>query len=194
MINDEELILFLKDNKLFNEWYSYVKDILKSEEFEKRKLYIHHDDSVYHHCILVSFKSFIMAKKIHANEMISAIAGLLHDFYPKAWQYNEELYKKYPECLRNQKSIFKMHGFVHAKEASKNYQIYYPNIIDKKITNAIKYHMFPLTIVPPLYIEGWIVTLADKMITIKTINIKTIPKLIGLKEHEKIFQRKTRKL
>ncbi len=40
MINDEELI-FLKNNKLFNEWYSYVKDILKSEEFEKRKLYIH---------------------------------------------------------------------------------------------------------------------------------------------------------
>ncbi len=83
-----------------------------------------------------------------------------------------------------------MHGFVHAKEASENYQIYYSNMIDKRITNAIKNHMFPLTIVPPLYIEGWIVSLADKMITVKTINIKTIPKLIGLKEKGKLLQKK----
>ncbi len=84
----------------------------------------------------------MMARKLHANERICSVAGLFHDFYPKAWQYNEESDKKYPECLRRQKSIFRMHGFVHAKEASENYQIYFPNTIDKKLL---------LTIVPPLY-------------------------------------------
>ncbi len=73
----------------------------------KKENYIYiHDDSVYHHCILVSFKSFLIAKKINANEKLCAITGLLHDFYPKAWQYNEELYKKYPECLRTKKKHF----------------------------------------------------------------------------------------
>ncbi len=179
-IDIEDIIAVLKKNKYFNEWYSYVKDILESPEFQKRKLYLHHDDSVYHHCISVSFESYLLASKLHADKRICAIAGLLHDFYPKAWQFTQELYEKHPDAIRTKRSLLKMHGFVHAKEAAKNYQKYYPNLIDKKITNTIKTHMFPLTIVPPRYKEGWIVSLADKIISFRTINIKSIPKLLGL--------------
>ncbi len=185
-MDKEDILQLLKKNALFNEWYSYVKDIIESDEFQIRKLYLHHDDSVYHHCISVSFKSYMIARNVGANKKNCAIAGLLHDFYPKAWQYSQELYEKYPDRLRNEKNIFHMHGFTHGKEAAKNYQKYYPEVVNKQITNAIKWHMFPLTLVPPLYKEGWIVTLADKIVSFTTINIKSVPKLVGLKKTIKI--------
>ena len=31
----------------FNEWYSIVEPILLSDEFQRRKLFPHHDDSVW---------------------------------------------------------------------------------------------------------------------------------------------------
>ena len=45
------------------EYYNIVKDILKNDEFQKRKLFMHHHNiSVWEHSILVSFKSFVVAK------------------------------------------------------------------------------------------------------------------------------------
>ena len=40
--------------------------------------------------------------------------------------------------------------------------------------------MFPLTIIPPHHIEGWIVTTADKLVSVQTLDVKMIPRLIGL--------------
>ena len=65
------------------EYYDIIKDILESDEFQKRKNFKHHDDSVYEHCLKVSYKSYLLAKKIGANYKDCAIAGLLHDFYKK---------------------------------------------------------------------------------------------------------------
>lgn len=172
---------FLKKFKTFDEWYEIVKDILNDEEFLKRKKFKHHGEvSVYEHCCLVSLKSYTLAKKLHADSRIAAIAGLLHDFYPKAWVDSEELKELDPEysSLLNKKlPLWKMHGFVHAKEACLNYQKFYPHLVDRKVTNAIKRHMFPLNIVPPRYIESWIITIVDKECSTKDIiHIKGMPK------------------
>ena len=77
----------------FNEWYAIVKPILLNDEFQKRKLFRHHDGSIWQHCVEVSYRSFLLAKYYHLDQRTCAIAGLLHDFYPKAYKYNEELNK-----------------------------------------------------------------------------------------------------
>ena len=102
----------------------------------------------------------------HCDQRVCAIAGLLHDFYPLAWQYNEDLAKlddgKYMERLKRKEPLFKKHGFTHGDEAAINYVKYFPELEDKKITDCIRTHMFPLTIRPPKYKEGLIITLVDK--------------------------------
>lgn len=166
---------------LFEQWYEIVETILLNDEFQKRKFFPHHHDmSVWDHSILVSFKSFLMADFFNADRRICAIAGLLHDFYPQAWLYSEELNKiddgKYLKDLYVKKTFFKMHGFVHGKEAAENYVKFFPSLVDKKITDTIKKHMFPLTLVPPRYREGFIITSVDKWNSVHELpSLKVIP-------------------
>ena len=158
------------DDPIFEDWFFIVEDILANKEFQVRKLFKHHTKSVWDHSIEVSFKSYKLANKIFADERICAIAGLLHDFYPYAWQYSDELKQydsKYLENLNKKLPLFKKHGFAHAKEASKNYLKYFNEYKDKRIYNSILRHMFPLNIIPPRYLEGWIITIVDKVTSIR---------------------------
>ena len=80
------------------------------------------------------------------------------------------------------KPFFKKHGFVHAKEARDNSFKYFPNLMNKRIENCILRHMFPLNIVPPRYIESWIVSISDKIISVEALFDKeTILRSLGLK-------------
>ena len=115
----------------FDEWYKIVKDILLNDEFQKRKLFMHHHDmSVWDHSVLVSYKSYVLSKYYGADGRVCAIAGLLHDFYPKAWLMNDDLAKlndgEYVSDVNVKRPLFKMHGFVHAREAAENYVKYFP--------------------------------------------------------------------
>ena len=155
-------------NPFFDEWYSIVEDILKHPEFQKRKLFMHHHNlSVWDHSILVSFKSFMACKYFKADKRVCAIAGLLHDFYSQAWISTPELENlengKYTKLMKEPKPWYKMHGFTHAKDAATNYVKFFPQLENKKITNSILRHMFPLNIIPPKYKEGLIITTVDKL-------------------------------
>ena len=170
----EDIDFTIVSNPFFQEWYLLVKDILLHDEFQKRKLFLHHHClSVWEHSILVSFKSFLASKTFHANSRVCAIAGLLHDFYPYAWLYNKDLEELdggiYLSRIDKKMSLFKKHGFTHAKEAAENYIKYFPELEDKRITNAIKRHMFPLNIIPPRYKEGFIITSVDKLNSVKEL-------------------------
>lgn len=141
------------------EYYDIVKEILKNDEFQKRKKFKHHGNiSVYDHCLEVSKISYYLAKKMNLDYKSTAIGALLHDFYFKPWQENIE-----------KKSFFKKHGFVHAYEAKINAKKYFPNLINQKIENIIERHMFPLNKIPPKYKEAWIVTLVDKYVSMEVI-------------------------
>ena len=53
--------------------------------------------------------------------------------------------------------------------------------MNEKSENIIKRHMFPLNKVPPKTKEGWVVTTADKYVSLEVLkNPKFLPKLIGL--------------
>lgn len=143
-----------------SEYYEIVNEILNHEEFIKRKNYMHHGKiSVYDHSLKVSIMAYKISKKLKIGDYKkAAIGGLLHDFYYKPWQNN-----------KNKKPLFKKHGFTHAKEALENSKKYFPNYIDEKTSNIILRHMFPLNIMPPKYKESWIVTIADKIVSIEAI-------------------------
>lgn len=172
----------------FNEWYSIVNPILLNPEFQRRKYFKHHDCSVWLHSIDVSFKSFLVAKFYHLDTITSSIAGLLHDFYPYAWQYSKELESINPNYLKRyykrHKSYKEWHGLCHAKEAADNALKYFPELVTPQVYNAIKCHMFPLNPIPPKYIEGWIITSMDKKSSINILsNVKELPNYVGLRTH-----------
>lgn len=161
----------------YREWEEIVYPILTSKIFFKRRTFRHHGDiTVYEHCIHVSRMSYRIAKKLHLDYKSAAIAGLLHDLYTTPWQ--EDTTKK---------PFFEQHGFTHARDALKNSQRYFGNYLNPKIENAILRHMFPLNITPPRYSTGYIVTLADKIVSLEVITQpEAIVKTFGFYKRSKI--------
>lgn len=158
----------------FDEWLSITKEVLLNDEFQKRKYFMHHHNlTVWDHSILVSFKAFKIAKRLGADARVCALAGLLHDFYTQAWLYSDELAQiedgKYLQEIGVRKPLFKMHGFTHGVDAAKNYVKFFPELEDERITDSIKKHMFPMTIIPPKYVEGYILTSVDKLNSIREL-------------------------
>lgn len=152
-------------NEVYNnkEFYMIAEPILRNKEFQRRKKFLHHYDSVYNHSLKVAYTAYRIAKvverykKININNVV--ISALLHDFYTTPWR----------EYKTN--SLLKKHGFVHGKIAASNSYMFFPSLMNKRIENAIKRHMFPLTIMPPKYIEGWIITLADKYVSLDVFKL-----------------------
>ena len=141
------------------EYYLIVDKILNNEEFKRRNTFEHHGTiTVYDHSLAVSKLAYHLAKLTKQDYKAAAISGLLHDFYYKPWQNNKE-----------KKKLLEKHGFVHAKEAMENSKKYFPEYMNQKIENSILRHMFPLNKIPPKYIIGWIVTIADKCVSCEVI-------------------------
>lgn len=142
------------------EYYEIVKDILESDEFQRRKSFKHHGNiTVYEHCLKVSKLAYKISKLFKNVDINSVIIGaLLHDFYKEPWQ------SKPPA-----KNFFKKHGFTHANEAYLNVLKHYPEVVNKKVEDIITKHMFPLNISFPKYKESWIVTISDKIVSLEVV-------------------------
>lgn len=153
------------------EYYSIVKDILENPEFLRRKEFRHHGNrTVYDHSLAVSILSYRIAKKLKMDYRSAAIGGLLHDFYYKPWQEEKDT-----------RPFFKKHGFAHAGEALENSRVYFPNLMNKRVEDIIKKHMFPLNIKPPMCREGWVITCVDKYVSMEIFkDIKNLPRYIGI--------------
>ena len=132
-----------------------IKEILKELDEQGRMKYTqrymqHSDISVYKHCISVAYTSVELAERFSLNvnrkELIRG--ALLHDYFLYDWHEKDASHK--------------WHGFHHAKKACENAARDIPDLneIEK---DMIKCHMFPLNIVPPKYMEGWILCCADKI-------------------------------
>lgn len=142
------------------EYINIVRDVLKNEEFKKRKNFRHHGNiTVYEHSLKVSYVAYKIAKKIEClNPTEVAIGGLLHDFYYEPWQEKHEK-KKHGES----------HCFVHAFEALKNSKNNFPELLDDVIEDIIEKHMFPLNSALPKYKEAWLVTIVDKLVSLEVL-------------------------
>lgn len=153
------------------EYYNIVKDILENEEFLRRKEFRHHGNrSVYDHSLAVSILSYRIAKRLKIDYKSAAIGGLLHDFYYNPWQEKKDT-----------RPFFKKHGFSHAGEALENSKKVFPELMNNRIEDIIKKHMFPLNIKPPMFKESWVITCVDKYVSMEVFkDIKNLPKYIGI--------------
>lgn len=146
----EEIIKFLSDNTRFLETKNFIQ---------------HGDTTVYAHVIAVAKKSIEVAEKYNLNvDMDSMIRGaLLHDYFLYDWHDG-----KRERCI---------HGFTHPMKAYRNAKSELKlNKIEKDI--IIK-HMFPLTPLPPRYLESWVVTYSDKYVSLVE-TLRGIPVKVGL--------------
>ena len=137
---------------------TYFMNILKQVEAETRilqsKEHIQHGTTtVYEHCVQVAYESYLFAKEHQLQvEMGQLIRGaLLHDYFLYDWHIKRKGHH--------------FHGFTHPATALRNAEKEY-NLGDIE-RNIISRHMFPLTIVPPMCREAWLVCLADKYCAVK---------------------------
>jgi len=129
----------------------YASDILESENFQNTRNHIQHGSiPVRRHCLDVARQSITISRflGIPCNERDLIRGALLHDYFLYDWHD------------KTRKNYQRLHGFYHPGIALRNASREYPLTLREK--DIIKKHMWPLTVVPPLCREAWIVTTADK--------------------------------
>ena len=140
-----------KRRQLYRLLREHASDILKSENFRSTKNYIQQGTMpVHRHCIDVAEKSIAISKflRIPCNEREMVRGALLHDYFLYDWHD------------KSRENYQRLHGFYHPGIALRNASMEYELTLREK--DIIKKHMWPLTVVPPLCREAWIVTTADK--------------------------------
>lgn len=151
------------------EFYRLLKenasDILHSENFQKTRHHIQHGTMpVHRHCLDVAKQSIKINKALGlgCKERDLIRGALLHDYFLYDW------HDKHRENYR------KLHGFYHPGIALKNARKEYH--LTRREEDIIKKHMWPLTVVPPLCREAWVVTAADKYCSLlETLKIRKSP-------------------
>ena len=134
-----------KDIEEFN---MIIYDLANHPTVQKMKLYRqHYDTNCFDHCYNVAFYSYLICKKLNLDYISVSRAGMLHDLFLYGWR------KKQPEHKR-------FHGFRHPRIALNNASKLFD--LNEKEKDIILKHMWPITIIPPKYIEGYIITLTDK--------------------------------
>ena len=152
-----------------DEFNCIVEDILLNDEFNKLKLYSHHGITRHEHCLRVAYYSYLVTKFFHLKYIDTTRAALLHDFFTdevsEFWALKR--YRNHPKyALENSKKYFEINSFQE---------------------NIILRHMFPVTFIPPKYIESWIVDIVDdvsavydKLYSIKRVFCTFMKSIIGV--------------
>lgn len=140
--------------RLHARMHAQAEDILASRNFRKTREYVQHGRvSVHGHCLRVAECSLAMKEKlelagIRCEERDLVRGALLHDYFLYDWHDKER------------RGVKRLHGFYHPgialKNAGKEYRL------TPREKDIIRKHMWPLTVVPPMCREAWIVTAADK--------------------------------
>ena len=142
-----------------------ASDILHSENFQKTRHHIQHGTMpVYRHCLDVAKQSIQIntALGLGCSERDLIRGALLHDYFLYDWHD------------KNRENYQKLHGFYHPGIALKNARKEYH--LTRREEDIIKKHMWPLTVVPPLCREAWVVTAADKYCSLlETLKIRKRP-------------------
>lgn len=129
----------------------YGADIINSKNFLSSGENTQHGSvSVKEHSLDVAKSSLVLCDflRIKCNKRDLIRGALLHDYFLYDWHKADE------------NNPHRLHGFYHPGTALRNASKEY--ILTERQKDIIKKHMWPLTIVPPVCREAWIVTTADK--------------------------------
>ena len=133
--------------------YAHGREILEHDHMAiERVCYQHGVVTTFAHSIRVACLSVWLADRLHLWNRVdlrSLIrAALLHDYFLYDWHDWDN-------------GTHRLHGFTHGETAMCNaIRDFKLNQIER---DSIEHHMFPLTPYPPKYIEGYLVTAADKI-------------------------------
>lgn len=156
----------------------YGKDIFSSPNFKKTRNHIQHGNiSVRKHSEQVALTALKIAHTlpIRVKDRDIVRGALLHDYFLYDWHEK----KVRPSHLLK---FYKMHGFSHPKTALRNASREF-ELTDRE-KDIIGKHMWPLTIIPPMCREAWIVTAADKYCSLlETLHLQKY----GKKKHGRHF-------
>lgn len=130
-----------------NEFYLHISDLLENETVQQLDNYIQHFCfSRLKHSLDVAYCSFFIARLLGWDARSAARGGLLHDLF---------LYDLHDENYDG-----KGHATNHPKIALANAQQI--TALNRVEENIILRHMWLITLIPPRYKEGYIVTFVDK--------------------------------
>ena len=126
-----------------------VEDLLDHPAVREMARYPQHGStSCLEHCVHVSYLSYLFCAKHGLNTRAAARAGLLHDLFLYYWHTYRPGKGERP------------HGFEHPRKALENAQRYFSLCPVER--DCILRHMFPLTLTPPKYREGYVLMWIDK--------------------------------
>lgn len=139
-------------------WENQIGELASRLERESRfsmtKEFIQHGTcSVYEHCLRVAGLSCRIAARLPGTaDMDSLMRGaLLHDYFLYDWHEKD--------------SSHRLHGFFHPGKALENAREDF--LLTAREEDIISRHMFPLTPIPPITREAWIVCMADKICSLQ---------------------------
>lgn len=155
---------YLKQRKLHRQIMQDAADIVNSRNFNNTKSHIQHGSmTVNNHCMNVAKYSLSISNKlekigIHCKKDELIRGALLHDYFLYDWHDPEHV------------KLTNLHGFYHPGIALQNARKEYE--LSPREQDIIRKHMWPLTVVPPMCREAWIVTTADKWCSLmETIHV-----------------------
>ena len=136
------------DSEAWNDFLSVAGDIYNSPQLQKLSEFEQHlKINRLQHIRSVAFLSFLISRKLKLNYKETARAATMHDLFYYDWREDDLSHK--------------LHGLRHPSFALKN-AYYLCGTLTKKEKDIIKRHMWPLTVIPPLYLESYIVSAMDK--------------------------------
>ncbi len=138
-----------------HEVFVYGGDIIRSDRFEKARTVSHHIKyTVAVHSVEVAMYALLLARWLNrhhithkVNERDLVRAALLHDI-----GMTEDSVHSSPSYRR---------AFSHPKEGNRIARDEFH--LNQIQLNAIRRHMWPIGIIPPRHVIGWILTVADNM-------------------------------
>jgi uncharacterized protein len=121
-----------------------ARPLLELPEVAKLSQYNHHRGKTrLEHVKEVAYLSFLWGKRLSLDSEAIVRGALLHDLFYYDWLHEGP----------------RLHGFRHHNIALKNARKI--TLLTEKEADIIKKHMWPLTVVPPRYMESLVVSLVD---------------------------------
>ena len=138
------------------EFYLHIQPLMENEQVQALENYTQHKCySRLSHCLDVAYYSFFITKLLRWDSGSAARGALLHDLYHYDRQQDQEQSKGH---MRN-----------HPKLALENARKVCD--LNKVEENIIRRHMWLVTLTPPRYKEGFVVTFVDKFCALREVII-----------------------
>ena len=135
------------DKELAALFYECVSDLFENDMVSGLDNFSQHKGtSRLQHSINVAYYSFLICRKLRLDYRSAARGGIMHDLFLYDW--------------REETKSARVHIEAHPKAALENAKKI--TKLNKKEADAILNHMWPMTPVPPRFMESHIVSLADK--------------------------------